>query len=64
MIEHFRNVNTFEIRGASIFLVLDHKTQNYAIKFIDLASMVHKDHRDEGLLYGLTEVRSRISKFI
>jgi hypothetical protein len=60
MIDHFTNVNTFEIRGASIFMVLDHTKKDYALKLIDLASLEFTDHIDEGFLLGLTGVRTRI----
>jgi len=53
MIEHFTHVNTFEIRGASLFFVLDHAKKNYVLKVIDMASMESRDHCDEGFLFGI-----------
>ena len=63
MIVHFRDVNLLEIRGASIFLVLDHEKEDYKVKLIDLASMELKEHQDEGFLKGLTECRTRFASF-
>ena len=64
LIEHFENVNTIEIRGASIFIVLDHTMQKWQLRLIDLASFDFKDHKDEGFNLGLREVRARIATFI
>jgi len=63
MIDHFTNVNTFEIRGASLFFVLDHVKKSYALKLIDLASMESRDHCDEGFLLGLKNIRIRIESY-
>jgi len=63
MITHFTYVNTFEIRGASVFFVIDHKTNNFQAKLIDLASMEDMGVCDHGFLFGLIELRKRLAAF-
>merc|ERR1712072_721407 len=60
MIVHFDTVNTFEVRGASIFFVLDHIGKNYCAKLIDLASFEETGQQDKGFLHGLVTLRKLI----
>lgn len=57
MIVHFDKVNTFEVRGASIFFVLDHIGKDYCAKLIDLASFEETGEQDKGFLHGLVTLR-------
>ena len=63
MIVHFRNVNTYEIRGASLFFILDHDREEYALKIIGLSSMEFTDYQDEGFLLGLKNIREHLKAF-
>lgn len=62
IIAHFKNVNTFEIRGASFFFVLDHDKDSYDVSMIDLASFEFKQKTDEGILFGMENLKDIISK--
>jgi hypothetical protein len=63
MITHFTYVNTFEIRGASVFFVIDHESSTFQAKLIDLASFEDIGVCDNGFLLGLIELRKRLASF-
>ena len=49
----------YEIRGASILIVIDHNKNDCVIKLIDLASITeyeNKADRDQGFIFGLTNM--------
>ena len=60
MIKHFSSDNMFEIRGASIFIVIDHEKDDYICKLIDIGSVECVGHRDEGFLLGLNNAYKKI----
>ena len=62
MVNYFAEKFRFELRGASIFFVLDHEKQFYTVKLIDIGSMEYVGHIDEGFLFGLKNVYAMISK--
>lgn len=43
----------YEIRGASLLIVMDDKNKIYRIRLIDLGSLELMQTRDEGLLFGV-----------
>ena len=60
LIKHFSTVNTFEVRGCSVFFVLDHEKNDFRVKLIDLSSLEDKGKRDEGFLKGLQNLRKHL----
>jgi hypothetical protein len=51
--EWVANENLYEIRGASLLVVMDDKNKIYRIRLIDLGSLELMVTRDEGLLFGV-----------
>ncbi len=51
--EWVANENLYEIRGASLLVVMDDKNKIYRIRLIDLGSLELMETRDEGLLFGV-----------
>jgi hypothetical protein len=65
MIEFFDNENTFELRGVSLFVVMDHvKKYNNRAVLIDLTSYEDTGAKDEGFVFGLRKLSSMIGDLI
>ena len=63
LIEYMKGC-TFEIRSASLFIVMDFKNANYNVKQIDLNSFEDIGKLDEGFLFGLTKLADDINQLI
>jgi hypothetical protein len=64
MIEFFDNENTFELRGVSLFVVMDHVKKDYRAVLIDLTSFEDTGAKDEGFVFGLKMLYSMIGDSI
>ena len=63
MLKHFETVNTFEIRGASIFCVFDHEKDHYSAKQIDLASVEEIGKADNGFVFGQNNIKNSVTRY-
>ena len=64
LVIYIKAYNTFEIRGASLFIVMDFKNENYDVKQIDLNSFEEIGKVDEGFLFGLNTLQDDINHLI
>jgi hypothetical protein len=64
MIEFFDNENTFELRGVSLFVVMDHVKKDYRAVLIDLTSFEDTGAKDEGFVFGLRKLSCMIGDLI
>jgi hypothetical protein len=64
MIEFFDTENTFELRGVSLFVVMDHVKKDYRAVLIDLTSFEDTGEKDEGFVFGLKMLYSMIGDLI
>mmetsp|Transcript_100288 Transcript_100288/g.138202 ORF Transcript_100288/g.138202 Transcript_100288/m.138202 type:complete len:86 (-) Transcript_100288:116-373(-) len=56
LLNFFTNINNREIRGSSLFVVVDNVSKTLSIRLIDIASMERYPdpaQRDEGLILGV-----------
>ena len=60
LLVYFNECNTYEVRGASVFLVMDFKNQQYGVKLIDLNSFEDIGKKDEGFVKGLETLKEDI----
>jgi len=62
-LNYFETESEHEIRGASLFIVIDHPKNQFRIKFIDLGSFKHTGKPDEGLVFGFKTLMQTLKSF-
>lgn len=64
LLDFLENRSSRDIKGASILILLDHFSQSYAVKMIDLSTIEfysNPTQRDTGLIFGIRNLIQFVS---